>query len=170
MIEWSLNGKFYMTFFERISLLCSIWRERMRGCWTSEVVSVLTSTRQLRAEPLGSCKSAAKSNPFLFPKLWCHYTSPQLAWSYNSRKHGMPSVCIACLFDQSQVGLCERIWGRRREGGERGGGGLHCVSFWNKVLWNSHLLDSKVSDLLHCAWNLRGRGLYIPCVFKMPAD
>lgn len=54
----------------------------------------------------GSKQVRCRIKHFLVSKLWCHYASPQLVWSSNSTKHGIPSVCVACLC-LIRVGLCE---------------------------------------------------------------
>lgn len=59
-----------------------------------------------QSEPLTHWMSAAESNTFLFPDFDVIALPPQLVWSYNSTKHGSPSVCIACLCLTGEE-LCE---------------------------------------------------------------
>lgn len=151
--------QFYTTVFEcASSLYCFICRDsQTKGCWTSEVGSVLTSKQQVKSGAVGVLKvSATEIKHFLVSELWCHYTSPQLAWSYNSTKHGTPSVCIAC---SCLICACASAMRRRR------GGYIFFGTSCSTVLIN----ERKGIDLLHCASNLQ-RGFYIPCVQKMAAD
>lgn len=97
-----------MTSFECVpsSLFCFIC-ERKR--WISEVVSVLTSKQQVKSGGDGVLQVSPRIKLFLVLKLWCHYTSHQLVWLYNSTKHGFPSVGIACLC-LIRACMCECKW------------------------------------------------------------
>lgn len=108
-----------------------------------------------QSEPLTNWMSAAESNTFLFPDFDVIALPPQLVWSYNSTKHGSPSVCIACLCLTGEE-LCECKPERR---------GDTLWFFWNKVKKNPHLWDSEAP---HCASNIQGGFTF--CVGKIAAD
>lgn len=96
---------------------------------------------QLGVERPGSCVSATESNSFLFP---------QLVWSKSGTKHGVPSVCIACLYL-----ICANAY--------EGGGGIQYVFVKHKnTMAQSSFMEAK---------KMRFAALdFTSCVRKMAVD